>query len=56
MLQKGQLNITFYPDDSKIFSAVKCARDFEAVQLILSNTDEWKRVTTSNLSPLHAKP
>ena len=40
MLQKGQVNIAFYADDSKIFGAGKCARDFEAVQTTLSNMDE----------------
>ena len=37
---KGQVNTAFYDDDSKIFGAVKCARDYEAVQSTLSNTDE----------------
>ena len=29
---KGQVNTALYADDSKIFGAVKCARDCEAVQ------------------------
>ena len=37
---KSQVNTALYADDLKIFGAVKCARDCEAVQSTLSNTDE----------------
>ena len=38
---KDQVNTALYADDSKIFGAVKCARDCEAVQSTLSNMDKW---------------
>ena len=37
---KSQVNTALYADHPKIFGAVKCARDCEAVQSTLSNTDE----------------
>ena len=40
---KGQVNTALYANESKIFGAVKCARDCEAVQSTLSNIDQWTR-------------
>ena len=37
---KGQVNTALYANESKIFDAVKCARDCEAVQSTLSNIDQ----------------
>ena len=37
---KGQVNTALYADNSKIFGAVKCARDCKAVQSTLSNIDQ----------------
>ena len=31
--EKGEMNIALYADDSKTFGAVKCACDYEAVQV-----------------------
>ena len=40
---KGQVNTALYANESKIFGAVKCARDCEAVQSTLSNIDKCRR-------------
>ena len=42
---RGEVNTALYADqdDSKIFGAVKCALDCEAVQSTLSNMASWKR-------------
>ena len=42
---RGEVNTALYADqdDSKIFGAVRCARDCEAVQSTLSNMASWKR-------------
>ena len=40
---KGQVNTALYANESKIFGAVKCARDCEAVESTLSNIDKCTR-------------
>ena len=40
---KGQVNTALYANESKIFGAVKCAGDCEAVESTLSNIDKCTR-------------
>ena len=51
--EKGEMNIALYADDSKTFGAVKCARDYEAVQSTLSNMDSWTRCNSTVLTVTH---
>ena len=48
---KGQVNTALYANDSKIFGAVKCARDCEAVQPTLSNIDQWTHCNNIQFNP-----